>query len=70
MILKMIDDISPDIIFCYHWDSVSSVYEIKKYPLICFVGDPSHLPILFRKQFSFRYSNNLKYSKISFTIIF
>ena len=60
MILKMIDDICPDIIFCYHWDSVSSVYAIKKYPLICFVGDPSHLPILFRKQFSFRYSKRFK----------
>ena len=60
IILRKIDDISPDIIFCYHWDSVSTVYEIKKYPIVCFVGDPSHLPILFRKQFSLRYSNNLK----------
>jgi len=45
-----------DLIFAYHWNSIASVYQIDDIPKFGIVGDPLHLPYLFRKEYQRRYS--------------
>ncbi len=56
---EKLDEIQPDVVFAYHWDSLCLIYELKNYKKIGLVGDPIHLPYLFRKEFAGRNSTGL-----------
>lgn len=44
----LIEKISPDLVCAYHWEALSSIIEFNNCPKAVFVGDPMHLPFLFR----------------------
>ena len=48
----------PNAIFMYHWNAVASAYGMKDFPKLGIVGDPIHLPILFRGEFYKHYNYN------------
>lgn len=45
---KKLDKIKPDAIFAYHFDALSSVYDLDTAPIMAGVGDLWHLPAYFR----------------------
>lgn len=45
---KALKKIRPDGVFCYHFDALSAVYNIKAAPIMAGVGDLCHLPVYFR----------------------
>ena len=40
-----------DIVFAYHWDAIVSIQQITNIPKLGIVGDPIHLPYLYRKEY-------------------
>lgn len=44
----LIRKIKPDVIFCYHFDSLSAAFTIDEAPLVAGLGDLWHLPEFFR----------------------
>jgi glycosyltransferase involved in cell wall biosynthesis len=48
---KVVRRIKPDAIFAYHWDPIASVISVTDIPKLGIVGDPVHLPYLFRKEY-------------------
>jgi hypothetical protein len=50
---SVIKRIEPDAIFAYHWNSIASISN-SNIPKLGIVGDPIHLPYLFRKEYSRR----------------
>jgi len=59
---KFLQKRKPDAVFMYHWNSIASTYGIKDYPKLGVVGDPVHLPYLFRKEFDSRYAKHNRFS--------
>jgi len=51
-----------DIIFAYHWNAIASIYKIMGIPKFGIVGDPIHLPYLFRKEYNKRYQSSKRNS--------
>lgn len=47
-----------DIVFAYHWNALASIIKIKDVPKFGIVGDPIHLPYLFRKAHIKRYQSS------------
>ncbi|MFH0886772.1 MAG: glycosyltransferase family 4 protein [bacterium] len=47
-VARVLEDIKPDAIFCYHFDALSAVYNTKIAPFMAGVGDLWHLPMKFR----------------------
>lgn len=45
---EAIKNIIPDAIFCYHFDALSAIYNIKTAPIMAGLGDLWHLPAYFR----------------------
>lgn len=45
---KLIDLIKPDGIVTYHWENLALIKGLREYPCIGLVGDPMHLPTLYR----------------------
>jgi glycosyltransferase involved in cell wall biosynthesis len=46
---KALNDLSPDFIYCYHWEAAAAVFGITDFKKIVTVGDPIHLPSLYRR---------------------
>ncbi len=46
-----LDSIKPDALFMYHWSPIAAAYGYHQVPKLGLVGDPAHLPQLFRKEF-------------------
>lgn len=44
----ILEKISPDLVCAYHWEALASIIEFNNCPKAVFVGDPMHLPFLFR----------------------
>lgn len=59
----IIDQFSPDTLFVYHWEALASIYGIKGYLKIATVGDPIHLPSLFRRSLYSRLDHEMTYTK-------
>jgi glycosyltransferase involved in cell wall biosynthesis len=38
----------PDAVFMYHWNALAAVHGLRDFPKFATVGDPAHLPFLFR----------------------
>ena len=51
----IIKKLNVDFLFAYHWEALAAVIKFKECPKFLLVGDPIHLPILFRGLF---YSKN------------
>ncbi len=60
----LLDKINPDAILAYHWNSVASLYSYRAAPKMGVVGDPAHLPRLFRNLFQARYGSVAPHRKI------
>jgi glycosyltransferase involved in cell wall biosynthesis len=58
---KKISEINPDSIFAYHWGAISAIYGIEGYLKIAVVGDPIHLPSLFRKTIYSRLDHKISF---------
>ena len=56
LVKEYLSKVSPSAIFMYHWNSIASVFRTNNYPKLGVVGDPSHLPVLFRREFMKRFS--------------
>lgn len=50
-IKEFLDLGSYDGIFAYHWDAIVSIQQITNIPKLGIVGDPIHLPYLYRKEY-------------------
>ena len=61
-ILKNLDI---DFLFAYHWEALAAITKFKECPKFLLVGDPIHLPILFRGLF---YSKNKSIFSIGYLI--
>ncbi|MBN8555177.1 MAG: glycosyltransferase [Deltaproteobacteria bacterium] len=55
LVSAKLDELKPDGILAYHWDALASVYQLYNAPKLGLVGDPMHLPQLFRKELNSRY---------------
>jgi glycosyltransferase involved in cell wall biosynthesis len=44
----ILENLSPDLVCSYHWEALASIIEFNNCPKAVFVGDPMHLPFLFR----------------------
>ena len=60
---KVFSDIRADAIIGYHWEVLSSFFMIKDLPILGLVGDPIHLPDLFRSVFKKKYGTKVSWSK-------
>jgi glycosyltransferase involved in cell wall biosynthesis len=61
---------NPEAIFAYHWNAIASLTNVKQIPILGIVGDPIHLPLLFRKSFISKYSSsNIFFEKIKIFIL-
>jgi glycosyltransferase involved in cell wall biosynthesis len=48
---SLFSKIKPDVVVAYHWEGLASVYGIHSLPKLGIVGDPVHLPMLYRRNF-------------------
>lgn len=46
---ELLDSLSPDAVFMYHWSPLAAFHGARRYPKLGIVGDPIHLPMLFRR---------------------
>ena len=60
---KVFSKIRADAIIGYHWEVLSSFFMIKDIPILGLVGDPIHLPDLFRSAFKKKYGTKVSWSK-------
>lgn len=44
----LLASLRPDAVFMYHWNALAATHGIREYPKLATVGDPAHLPFLFR----------------------
>jgi glycosyltransferase involved in cell wall biosynthesis len=71
-VISLLDKIKPCAILAYHWESLAAVYSVKRFPKIGLVGDPIHLPTLYRLDFKQKFGchpmfllfQNLMFKKI------
>jgi glycosyltransferase involved in cell wall biosynthesis len=69
-IYSICKNFKPDAIFAYNWDSIASLTEIKSIPKLGIVGDPIHLPILFRRLFKLKFERKSSlWNKFKFFIL-
>lgn len=61
IVQEKISEINPDGIFAYHWGAISAIYGIEGYLKIATVGDPIHLPSLFRKTIYNRLNHKISF---------
>lgn len=57
-IASTLDDLKPDAVIAYHWDSLAAVYGWHGAPRLGLIGDPLHLPRLFRRELMKRYKSH------------
>lgn len=55
-----LDDLKPNAVIAYHWDALAAVYGWHGAPRLGLVGDPLHLPRLFRREMMKRYGSHAK----------
>lgn len=55
---ELISMYNPDGVFAYHWNAIASLAKINSVPKLGIVGDPIHLPFIFRKLFISKYSKD------------
>ncbi len=67
---EIADRLKPDAILMYHWDALAAAHQIYTAPRLGLVGDPIHLPFLFRKELHKRLSvQRISFSEIKDKII-
>jgi hypothetical protein len=54
---EVLEKVKPDALFMYHWDALAATHGIHEVPKFGGVGDPAHLPYLFRRQFYRHYGS-------------
>jgi hypothetical protein len=57
-VIEIVEKGNFDAIFAYHWNAIASIFEIDHIPKLGLVGDPIHLPYLFRKEYRKRNSGS------------
>lgn len=63
IVKQQLDVISPDFVLAYHWEAASSLYQIQGYIKVAVVGDPIHLPSLFRRSLYRRLDHEMSFKK-------
>lgn len=57
---RMLAKVKPDAIVAYHWSAVAAGYRCRVAPKLALVGDPPHLPRLFRQEMMRRYGRGAR----------
>ena len=53
----------PDVVLGYHWNALGALYGLHEFPKLGLVGDPVHLPDLFRGELNLRQRKKISFSR-------
>lgn len=51
MLVERLEKLRPDALLLYHWDALAATWGVNRWLKVGLVGDPVHLPSLFRREF-------------------
>lgn len=58
---KIVDEKQPGAVVCYHWESLAAVFPLRKtFFQAGFIGDPLHLPFMYKLKLLHKYEPNSK----------